>query len=142
MGFIYLYENHIFMSNSTIMKTTYYCPRCGTKEISEYDETFECTKCRDNNGFPLEFEKKYIGNMPDEEILALREQASFTDAFEELRDEEKRKKLDEYKAELAYQRSLLASGNTTDAPGKIKTLRRTIARIKTFINIELQGTPI
>jgi hypothetical protein len=49
-------------------------------------------KCRDNNGFPLEFEKKSIGEIPDEDILALREQKSFVDAFEELKDSEKRKK--------------------------------------------------
>jgi hypothetical protein len=49
-------------------------------------------KCRDNNGFPLEFEKKSIGKIPDAEILAIREQKSFADTFEELRDSEKRKK--------------------------------------------------
>jgi tRNA(Ile2) C34 agmatinyltransferase TiaS len=53
------------------MKPNYYCPRCGTKEISEYQDTFECTKCRDT---------------------ALRETSSFVDTFEELRDSEKRKK--------------------------------------------------
>ncbi len=80
------------MRNLRIMKTNYYCPRCHTTKISEYEDTFECTKCRDNNGFPLEFEKKSIGKVPDEEILALREQGSFLDAFEELKDSEKRKK--------------------------------------------------
>ena len=30
----------------------------------------------------------------------------------------------EYKTELNYQRSLLASGNTTDSPGKIKSLKK------------------
>jgi hypothetical protein len=74
------------------MKTNYYCPRCGTTEISEYEDTFECIKCRDNNGLPLEFEKKYIGKIPDDEILTLREKGSFTGAFEELRDTDKRKK--------------------------------------------------
>ncbi len=80
------------MSNLPIMKTNYYCPRCRTTEISEYKETFECTKCRDNNGFPLEFEKSDIGKIPDDEILARREMSSFVGAFEELRDSEKRKK--------------------------------------------------
>ena len=42
--------------------------------------------------------------------------------IKEMSMEEKRKKLSEYKSELAYQRSLLASGNTTDSPGKIKSL--------------------
>lgn len=74
------------------MKTNYYCPRCHSTEISEYEDTFECTKCRDNNGFPLEFEKNDIGKIPDDEILARREVASFTGIFEELKDSEKRKK--------------------------------------------------
>lgn len=80
------------MSISTIMKPSYYCPRCHTTEISEYEDTFECTKCKDNNGLPLEFEKKIIGKIPDDEILALREQGAFVDTFEELKDSEKRKK--------------------------------------------------
>lgn len=74
------------------MKTRYYCPRCHSTKISEYEDTFECMQCRDNNGFPLEFEKKSIGKIPDEEILALKEMKSFTGAFEELRDADKRKK--------------------------------------------------
>jgi hypothetical protein len=74
------------------MKKNYYCPRCHTTEISEYEDTFECTKCRDNNGFPLEFDKSDIGKIPDDEILARREMSSFLGAFEELRDAEKREK--------------------------------------------------
>ncbi|GAH71625.1 unnamed protein product, partial [marine sediment metagenome] len=53
------------VSNLHIMKTNLYCPRCHTTKISEYEETFECTKCKDNKGFPLEFEKKVIGKIPD-----------------------------------------------------------------------------
>ena len=92
MGFILLYENHIFMSRLKIMKMNYYCPRCHTTEISEYKETFECTKCLDNSGHPLEFEKRFIGKVPDDEVLARQEMASFVDTFDELRDSEKRKK--------------------------------------------------
>ena len=80
------------MNDPRIMSIHYYCPRCGGTDISEYKETFECTKCRDKSGFPLEFEKKSIGKIPDDEILAIREMDSFTGAFEELRDSEKRKK--------------------------------------------------
>nr|MDO8114425.1 50S ribosomal protein L29 [Candidatus Sigynarchaeota archaeon] len=50
--------------------------------------------------------------------------------------EEKQKKLAEYRSELAYQRALLAAGNTTESPGKIKSLKKTIARLLTFINLE------
>jgi len=80
------------MNNLSVMQATYYCPRCFTKDISEYDDTFECTKCRDSNGFFLEFEKKSIGVVPDDEILAIREMTSFVGAFDELRNSEKRKK--------------------------------------------------
>lgn len=74
------------------MKTNYYCPRCHTAEISEYDETIECTKCLDNSGHPLEFEKRFIGEVPDDEILARQEMDSFVDVFEELKDSKKRKR--------------------------------------------------
>ena len=80
------------MNSPYIMSIEYYCPRCGTKDIFEYKKTFECAKCRDNAGMPLEFEKESIGKIPDKEILAIREMDSFTGAFEELRDSEKRKK--------------------------------------------------
>ena len=74
------------------MKIEYYCPRCGTKDISEYKTTFECKQCRDKEGMPLEFDKDLIGRVPDDKILAIREMDSFMGAFEELRDSEKRKK--------------------------------------------------
>lgn len=71
-------------------KMIYYCPRCKTTKISEYENTFECTKCRDKEGLPLEFEKKSIGKIPDDEILALRETGVYINAFEELKDPENR----------------------------------------------------
>ena len=80
------------MSHPTIMKINYYCPRCGTNEISEYKDTFECMKCRDKDGFPLEFEKKLIGQIPDDDIMTIREMDAFVDTFDEVRDSEKRKR--------------------------------------------------
>lgn len=74
-----------------IMTKNYHCPRCGTIEIVEYKNSFDCTKCRDERGLPLEFEKDAIGKIPDNQILAIQEKGSFLDAFEELRDSEKRK---------------------------------------------------
>ncbi len=56
--------------------------------------------------------------------------------IKEMSTEEKEKKLTEYKAELAYQRALLAAGNTSDSPGKIRSIKKTIARLNTFINID------
>ncbi len=56
--------------------------------------------------------------------------------IKEMNLEEKEKKLVEYKTELAYQRSLLAAGNTSESPGKIRSIKKTIARLNTFINID------
>jgi hypothetical protein len=74
------------------MKTNLYCPHCGSTDISVYKDTFECTKCKDDSGVPLEFYKKSISKFPDKEILTIQEMATFTDVFEELRDYKKRKK--------------------------------------------------
>nr|MDO8117721.1 50S ribosomal protein L29 [Candidatus Sigynarchaeota archaeon] len=54
----------------------------------------------------------------------------------EMNLEEKQKKLQEYKTELSFQRALLASGNRTESPSKIKSLRKSIARLKTFITMD------
>ncbi|MEX2684941.1 MAG: 50S ribosomal protein L29 [Candidatus Sigynarchaeota archaeon] len=56
--------------------------------------------------------------------------------IKEMSLEEKQKKLAEYKTELAYQRSLLAAGNTSESPGKIRSIKKIIARLNTFINID------
>ena len=56
--------------------------------------------------------------------------------IKEMGADEKQKKLTEYKTELAYQRALLAAGNTSDSPGKIRSIKKTIARLNTFINID------
>lgn len=80
------------MNGPFSMEIKYYCPRCGTTDISEYNDTFECKQCRDKEGMPLEFEKKGIGKIPDDQILTIREMDSFMCTFEELRDSEKRKR--------------------------------------------------
>ncbi|MBN2152062.1 MAG: 50S ribosomal protein L29 [Candidatus Lokiarchaeota archaeon] len=56
--------------------------------------------------------------------------------IKEMNLDEKEKKLVEYKTELAYQRALLAAGNTSESPGKIRSIKKTIARLNTFINID------
>ena len=56
--------------------------------------------------------------------------------IKEMSTDEKQKKLTEYKTELAYQRSLLAAGNTSESPGKIRSIKKTIARFNTFISID------
>jgi large subunit ribosomal protein L29 len=56
--------------------------------------------------------------------------------IKEMSSDDKQKKLTEYKTELAYQRALLAAGNTSESPGKIRSIKKTIARLNTFINID------
>ncbi|MBI5253026.1 MAG: 50S ribosomal protein L29 [Euryarchaeota archaeon] len=54
---------------------------------------------------------------------------------EEVRDlsiEEMNEKLAELRAELLRQKSMIASGGAPENPGRIKEIRRTIARILTI----------
>jgi len=53
-------------------KEKYHCPRCGG---FEYNESFNCFKCR------LEFEKQDCDEFDDEDILAIEEKMAFLDAF-------------------------------------------------------------
>jgi large subunit ribosomal protein L29 len=48
--------------------------------------------------------------------------------------EELEKKLEEYRAELLEQRALQASGGAIENPGRIKEIRKAIARTLTVIN--------
>ncbi|MFX1478340.1 MAG: hypothetical protein ACFFCI_09415 [Promethearchaeota archaeon] len=81
------------MSPLEIMTKKYHCPRCGSTDIVEYESTFDCTHCRDTSGLPLEFKKEFIGKIPDNEILAIQEMGAIFDEFEELKDEDKAKKM-------------------------------------------------
>jgi large subunit ribosomal protein L29 len=46
--------------------------------------------------------------------------------------EERKKKLDEIRAELVRLKTMVASGGTIENPGRIKELRKTMARILTI----------
>lgn len=46
--------------------------------------------------------------------------------------EEREKKLTELRTELVHLRTMVASGGTVENPGRIKELRRTIARLLTI----------
>ncbi len=59
---------------------------------------------------------------------------------DEIRDmnmEELRTKLAELRSELARERAIAAAGGSLENPGRIRELRRTIARIKTIM-VEVQ----
>ena len=53
-----------------------------------------------------------------------------------MKTEEKLKKIKEFKLELAKERSSVAIGGTVKNPGRLKEIRRTVARIKTSLNNE------
>ncbi len=57
----------------------------------------------------------------------------------ELGDEELRIKLVELKEELAKQRGQIASGTRPENPGKMKPIRKTIARILTIQQLRKQN---
>ena len=69
-----------------IMPFSYYCPRCKTQNVIEHPETIECPNCL------LEFDKKLIGVIPDNEILAHGEIDTLIGAFDELKNPETAKK--------------------------------------------------
>ncbi len=56
------------------------------------------------------------------------------DDIRELSHEDMVAKRNEIRFELARERALLATGSAPENPGRIRELRRTIARINTIIN--------
>lgn len=62
--------------------------------------------------------------------------------IEEIRsmsDEELRKKLQELRAELMKEKAVKASGGAVSNPGRMREIRRTIARILTVLNERRRG---
>jgi large subunit ribosomal protein L29 len=57
----------------------------------------------------------------------------------EMSDSELSSKLFEFQKELNTERGMLATGGRTSNPGKIRTLRRTIARIMTILHEKKLG---
>lgn len=53
--------------------------------------------------------------------------------------EERRKKLDEIRTELVRLKTTVASGGTIENPGRIKELRKTVARILTIEKETITG---
>jgi len=62
------------------MVKVYYCPRCKMKKVIEYPDSIVFPDCL------LEFDKKLIGVIPDDEILAHGEMHAVLDSFQELKD--------------------------------------------------------
>ncbi|MBD3338036.1 MAG: hypothetical protein GF353_02935 [Candidatus Lokiarchaeota archaeon] len=62
---------------------SYHCPRCGSEDIVDYGETFDCKHC------VLEFEKKDFDLIEDEaNILAIEEKREVaSDLYEDKNDE-------------------------------------------------------
>lgn len=54
--------------------------------------------------------------------------------------EEREKRLNELRAELAKLRTMVKAGGTIEKPARIREIRRTIARILTVNNEEISGT--
>ncbi|HPR42343.1 MAG TPA: 50S ribosomal protein L29 [Candidatus Methanofastidiosa archaeon] len=57
-----------------------------------------------------------------------------TDEIRDMNLDEMESKLDELRFELARERALLATGSAPENPGRIRELKRTIARLSTIIN--------
>lgn len=61
-------------------KRDLYCPKCKSKEIYDYGDRFECMKCME------EFYKEDFFNIPDDEILSVREKLKLAKIFKNMED--------------------------------------------------------
>ena len=76
-AYLYLCLEYSYMShhskklkevNSINNSKQYHCPRCGTEVITEFDDSFDCPRCR------LEFEKADCDRLEDDSaILSINE---------------------------------------------------------------------
>jgi large subunit ribosomal protein L29 len=57
----------------------------------------------------------------------------------EMSPEERDKRLDEMKTELSKLRTMISAGGSVENPGRVKELRKTIARLKTVMREEELG---
>lgn len=65
-----------------------YCPKCNSREIYDYGERFECMECLQ------EFEKEDFYNLPDDEILSIKEKLKIAKVFRDMaEDSDKEDKL-------------------------------------------------
>jgi len=63
--------------------------------------------------------------------------------LKEIRDmssEDRAKKLDEYRTELLRLKTMIGAGGTVENPARVKTLRKTIARVLTVEHEQTRGT--
>lgn len=56
------------------------------------------------------------------------------DEIREMSEEEARERLNDLKKEIVEERGQIETGGFAENPGRIKEMRRTIARIKTVLN--------
>ena len=67
--------------NNRINNNGYICPRCGSRDISEFDDFISCNKCN------LDFDKKFLGVIDNENILSRQDLKGTVDVFDD--DDEK-----------------------------------------------------
>jgi large subunit ribosomal protein L29 len=58
------------------------------------------------------------------------------DELRQMTPEKRTEKLEELKTELSKMRTLINAGGSIENPGRVKSLRRAIAKIETIINKE------
>jgi len=58
------------------------------------------------------------------------------DEIREMTSEQRKTKLEEIKTELSKIKTLIKAGGSIENPGRVKTLKKVVARIETVINEE------
>jgi len=69
------------------MPSEYHCPRCKSEKVIVYDDHIECTQC----GLRF-FIKDIESDIDEENLLSEQEKKDIIDGFDELKDEETRRK--------------------------------------------------
>lgn len=60
------------------------------------------------------------------------------DDIRDMDNEERRERLQEFRTELIKLKTMIRAGGSVENPGRVETLRKTIARILTVMNEEEQ----
>lgn len=61
--------------DNPVKRIKFICPRCKSEDILEFEDFISCNKC------DLDFDKEFLGEIDNENILARKELKGIIDAF-------------------------------------------------------------
>ena len=64
-----------------MINSKYFCPRCGSKEVFLYEDSFDCVKCLQEFSVQ-DFEMVLKGDLRKDEILTIQEKMAFLNTMD------------------------------------------------------------